>query len=92
MKISDNVTVAEDEPEFRYISSLDGNEVVGKEMCMYLINYLVDNYGTDPVVTDLVNSEEIWIMPSANPDGTANASRYNANGFDLNRSFPGSRD
>jgi hypothetical protein len=88
MKISDNAAVQEDEPEFRYISSLHGDEVVGKEMCMYLINYLVDNYGSDPAITDLVNSEEIWIMPSANPDGTANVSRFNAQGADLNRSFP----
>jgi hypothetical protein len=88
MKISDNVALEEDEPEFRYISSLHGNEVVGKELCMYLINYLVDNYGTDPAITDLVNNVEIWILPSANPDGTANASRYNAQGVDLNRNFP----
>jgi hypothetical protein len=88
MKISDNVTLAEDEPEFKYISSIHGNEVVGKEMCMYLINYLVDNYGVDPTVTTLVDEVEIWIMPSMNPDGTANGSRYNANGVDLNRDFP----
>lgn len=88
MKISDNVDVQEDELEFKYIASMHGNEVVGKEMCMYLINYLVDNYGTDPVVTDLVNESEIWIMPSMNPDGTANGSRDNANGVDLNRDFP----
>ncbi|MCX6640017.1 MAG: DUF2817 domain-containing protein [bacterium] len=88
MKISDNVDVAEDEPEFKYISSIHGNEVVGKEMCMYLINYLMDNYGSDPMVNHLVNETEIWIMPSMNPDGTANGSRYNANGVDLNRNFP----
>jgi len=88
MQISDNVGVQEDELEFMFISSMHGNEVVGKEMCMYLINYLMDNYGTDPVVTDLVNETEIWIMPSMNPDGTANGSRYNANGEDLNRNFP----
>lgn len=88
MKISDNVSQEEDELEFRYIAAIHGDEVVGKEMCLYLINYLVDQYGSDPVVTDLVNETEIWIMPSMNPDGTAAASRYNANGVDLNRNFP----
>jgi hypothetical protein len=88
MKISDNVNTAEDEPEFKFIASMHGNEVVGKEMCMYLINYLVDNYGTDPTVNHLVNETEIWIMPSMNPDGTANGIRYNGNGVDLNRDFP----
>jgi carboxypeptidase D len=88
MKISDNVNAEEAEPEFKYISSMHGNEVVGKEMCMYLINYLVDNYGVLPRVTNLVDNVEIWIMPSMNPDGTALHQRYNANGVDLNRDFP----
>lgn len=88
MKISDNVDMEEDEVEFKYIAAMHGDEVVGKEMCMYLINYLVDEYGIDPTVTDLVNETEIWIMPSMNPDGTAMGIRYNANGVDLNRDFP----
>ncbi len=38
---------------------------------------------------------EIWINPLANPDGTyglgntiSSPTRYNANGYDLNRNFP----
>jgi len=88
MKITDNPDVDEDEPEAAYISSMHGDEVVGKELCIGLINYLVDNYGTDSRVTDLVDDTEMWIMPSMNPDGTELDQRYNANGFDLNRSFP----
>ncbi len=88
MKISDNVNLEEAEPEFKYISSMHGDEVVGKEMCMYLINYLVDNYGILPRITNLVDNTEIWIMPSMNPDGTVAHSRYNAQGVDLNRDFP----
>ena len=57
------------------------------EMCLYLINHLVDNYGTDPQVTALVDDTDIWIMPLMNPDGNAAGSRYNANGTDLNRDF-----
>jgi carboxypeptidase D len=88
MKITDNPDVEEDEPEIHYISSMHGDEVVGKELCFNLINYLTDNYGSDPRITDLVNSTEIRIMPSMNPDGTAMGQRYNANGVDLNRDFP----
>jgi carboxypeptidase D len=88
MEITDNPDVEEDEPEIHYISSMHGDEVVGKELCFNLINYLTDNYGTDPRITDLVNSTEIRIMPSMNPDGTALGQRYNANGYDLNRNFP----
>ncbi|MBM4063896.1 MAG: hypothetical protein FJ265_22785, partial [Planctomycetes bacterium] len=88
MKISDNVGIEEDEPEFKYVSSLHGDEVVGMELCHRLIELLTSSYGTDPQITALVNDLEIWIMPMANPDGTTAHSRYNAQGRDLNRSFP----
>lgn len=86
--ITDNVGVEEDEPEFRYISSIHGNETIGVEMCLLLIDYLTDNYGADPRVTNLVDSVEIWIMPLMNPDGFVAGTRYNARGVDLNRNFP----
>jgi len=88
MKISDNVNQEEDEPEFKYISTMHGDEPVGTELLMNLINYLVDNYGTDSLATHLVDNTEIWIMPLMNPDGNALHQRYNANGVDLNRNFP----
>jgi subtilisin-like proprotein convertase family protein len=88
MKMSDDVNVEEDEPEFKYISTMHGDEVVGMEMCFYLIEYLVNNYGTDSLATFLVDETEIWIMPLMNPDGNALHQRGNANGVDLNRDFP----
>ena len=88
MKITDNPDVDEDEPAVAYISSMHGDEVVGKELCIGLINHLVDNYTTDSRVTSLVNGTEIWIMPSMNPDGTELTQRYNSNNVDLNRNFP----
>jgi len=88
MKISDNVNVEEDEPEFKYISTMHGDEPVGTELCLYLIEYLMDNYGTDSLATFLVDETEIWIMPLMNPDGNAMSQRGNANGVDLNRNFP----
>ena len=88
MKISDNVDLEEDEPEFKYISTMHGDEPVGTELCLYLIEYLMDNYESDTLATFLVDETEIWIMPLMNPDGNAAHERYNANGVDLNRNFP----
>lgn len=98
MVISDNPKVHEHgEPEFKYVANMHGNEVVGRELMLNLIEYLCRNYGTDPEVTQLVNSTRIHIMPSMNPDGYEVATegdvdgykgRNNSNNFDLNRNFP----
>ncbi|KAG7478892.1 carboxypeptidase D [Solea senegalensis] len=98
MVISDNPTVHEHgEPEFKYVANMHGNEVVGRELMLNLIEYLCSNYGTDPEVTQLVNSTRIHIMPSMNPDGYEVAvegdvkgykGRNNSNNLDLNRNFP----
>lgn len=88
LKISDNVEVDEAEPEVKYISTMHGDEVVGQEMLVYLIQLLLENYGKDARLTALVNDLEIWIMPDMNPDGTAKKRRYNAQWVDLNRNFP----
>lgn len=94
-KISDNPTIQEDEPEVFLTSTMHGDEVTGFVLMLHLIDYLLSNYGTDPMVTNLVDSLEIWINPNSNPDGTyrtgntiTNPTRGNANGVDLNRNFP----
>ena len=95
-RISDNIAVEEDEPEVMYTSSIHGDELTGFMLTLRLIDYLLANYGTDPIATMLVDSCEIWINPLANPDGTYaggnssvySATRYNANGVDMNRNFP----
>lgn len=88
MKISDNVATDECEPEVKYVSTMHGDEVVGQEMCVYLIRLLLEKYGKDERITKLVDDLEIWIVCDMNPDGTALKRRYNAQWVDLNRNFP----
>ncbi len=88
MKISDNVTQQENEPEFRYISSIHGDEVVGYDLLIRLIQLLTTQYGTNPRITNIVDNTELWICPMLNPDGYIAHSRYNSNMVDLNRNFP----
>lgn len=88
LKISDNVELDEVEPEFKYISSMHGDEITGRELTTFLIEDLIKGYGKDESITKLINSTEIYIMPSMNPDGSELRQRGNANNRDLNRSFP----
>ena len=88
MEISDNPGVNEIEPEFKYIANMHGDETVGRELSLYLIEWLVEGYGSDPRATDIINNTDVFIMPTMNPDGFESGSRYNANGTDLNRDFP----
>ena len=45
----------EDEPEFKYVSTMHGNEPVGTEMCLYFVDLLLTDYGSDPRITSLVD-------------------------------------
>jgi len=88
MKISDNVTIEENEPELKYVGSIHGDEVVGYDMLIRLIGLLTSQYGSNTRITNIVDNTEIWINPMMNPDGNALVQRYNAAGIDLNRNFP----
>jgi hypothetical protein len=87
MKITDNPTVEEFEPEVQWIGAHHGDETISVEVCYYMIDHLLANYGVDPDITWLVDEREIWIIPMLNPDGYENGSRYNGNGTDLNRNY-----
>lgn len=88
LHISDNPLVEEDEPEFKFTGTIHGDEPVGTEMQLYLIDSLLNDYGVVPRITNLVDETSIWFLPLHNPDGRTLGTRNNANGFDLNRSFP----
>jgi carboxypeptidase T len=69
MKISDNVAVDENEPEVLYDGGHHADEHMGVEMALRIMHWLVDGYGTDQRITDIVDTREIWIIFLVNPDG-----------------------
>jgi carboxypeptidase D len=54
-------------PMFKYVANMHGDETVGRQLLIYLAEYLVRNYGLIPEVTQLVNTTDIYLMPSMNP-------------------------
>ncbi len=69
VKISDNVEQDEDEPATLIVSNHHARELVTPVIALHAMEQLTTGYGSDPVITDLVNEYEIWIAPTWNPDG-----------------------
>ncbi|WP_343914306.1 M14 family zinc carboxypeptidase [Aquimarina litoralis] len=103
VKLSDNVSANEQEPRVMYTSSMHGDEIAGYPMMLNLIDFLLNTYNDTShprhaEIKQLLDNNEVWINPLANPDGTfrnsanntsvANATRGNANNVDLNRNYP----
>jgi carboxypeptidase T len=69
VKISDNVDVDEAEPEVLFDGLHHAREHMALEMTLAIMHWLVDGYGSDATITNLVNGQEIWIVFNVNPDG-----------------------
>ncbi|RVE56874.1 hypothetical protein OJAV_G00210610 [Oryzias javanicus] len=102
MEFSDNPGKHElGEPEFRYVAGMHGNEALGRELLLNLMQFLCKEFlkGNQRVVR-LVTETRIHLLPSMNPDGYEVAyekgselagwadGRYNFEGIDLNHNFP----
>jgi hypothetical protein len=69
VKISDNPAVNENEPQVLYTALHHAREPESMEQIIFFMFYLLENYGTDPEATYLVNNRELYFVPVVNPDG-----------------------
>ena len=70
VKISDNVTVKEDEPRALFVGQVHAEEILGIEVVLSLMMDLLDPRPEDYSHMNILRSySEIWLIPSANPDG-----------------------
>lgn len=90
--LTDNI---QNKPAFLYSSSMHGDEICGYVLMLRLIDYMLTNQ-SDPLVSKILNSVDLYICPLENPDGTfptnnnsvSGSVRSNSAGDDLNRSYP----
>lgn len=58
------------EPEVRYVAGMHGNEALGRELLLLLMQFLCQEFlRGDPRVTRLLTETRIHLLPSMNPDG-----------------------
>lgn len=69
MKISDNPNVSEDEPRTLIDGLHHAREPISIHVNLHTMEYLITNYGTDDLVTWLVDNRELYFVPVVNPDG-----------------------
>ena len=75
-------------PMVRVMGNIHGDGSVSREMVIALVKYLTYNYGRVDRVTTLLDTTEVHLVPSLNPDGFERVTRGNSRGVDLNSNFP----
>jgi len=75
-----------DKPGIYVDGNMHGNEIQGGDISLYLLDYVLDGYGKNPEVTQLVDRTCFYVVPVVNVDG-----RYHffadANSPDSNRTL-----
>jgi len=71
VKISDNVTVDEDEPEVLLDAMHHSREWATPQAARHFCDTLLSNYVSNPTFRDYIDNTETWVIPVVNPDGYA---------------------
>ena len=93
-------------PMFKYVANMHGNEAVGRELLLALPEFLLQRYfsGHNIDIETLINTTDIHLLITMNPDGFERATlgdcwgyddtsgRKNERNVDLNRNFPTQQD
>ena len=101
LRISNAPDQDQDKPNLVLSANTHANELAVIEVPLYAAGQLLQAYGSDPQLTQLIDDNQIWILPNLNPDGleyTWNQNhlwrknrRDNGDGtvgVDMNRNYP----
>ena len=71
VKVTKNARTTRDgaRPSTAYVGAQHAREWITVEMNRRLLHHVLDSYGTDAAITNLLNRTELWFVPVANPDG-----------------------
>ncbi len=106
LKMSDNPNQDEDEPAALITGLHHAREWPALEVPLFIIDSFARGYGSDPVITQILNNSEVYFIPCVNPDGYYYSyhvydmwrknrhyfSQWGTYGVDLNRNYDGGDD
>jgi hypothetical protein len=56
-------------PAMLFVGPHHGNEILGKEIALYYIWYLLTNFGLDERITRILDEKTVYVIPCVNVDG-----------------------
>eukprot|EP00118_Oscarella_pearsei_P024469 m.306135 g.306135 ORF g.306135 m.306135 type:complete len:430 (+) comp40995_c0_seq1:1471-2760(+) len=92
---------SEEKLKIYFQCQIHAREWISGAVCMFIVDYLLENYGQDERVTDILDRLDIIVIPFVNPDGYSYTwdgdrlwrknrqinSGSNCRGVDLNRNY-----
>lgn len=85
VKISDNPAVDDGEEKVLYTAIHHAREPMSMSQTIFFMWYLLENYGTNPEVTYLVDNTQMFFVPCINPDGYIHNEVEDPNGGGMHR-------
>lgn len=82
IKISDNASTDEAEPEVLYTGMHHSREGMSMMNLIFYMRFLLENYTTNPAIKDIIDSRELFFIPVTNVDGfnyNTTTTNWNAN-------------
>jgi hypothetical protein len=61
-------TPVDERPALLIVANLEGDQLVGSELALRMVEFLLDNYEADPDVKDRVDNHVFYVFPRLNPD------------------------
>ena len=80
VKVSDHPQQSEPEPRVLIDALHHAREPTSMQTALLALHRLVEGYGVDSVVTQLVDEREVWFVPVVNPDGYVHNQLTHPNG------------
>lgn len=62
-------TPVESRPALLIAANFEGDQVIGSEIALFIVDYLLSGYAANPEIRQRLDSSAVYVIPRVNPDG-----------------------